>query len=165
MLPRCCSVAPLLLALAAVRSVDGLRVRPSGSVRRDFLLGAAAAASWQALPAIAEPDEDSVLDPQAAAERIRTEGVLKSTGKAVPLPLIAFIVGGAAAAVALNGPPADDTPLPTGLFSEEAKAAQGLEEKYESSRWTNNVDLPWMSKVEPLEASEEASGTEPPPAE
>ena len=138
------------LSLALVPLALGLRV-PQAVSRRAFAVGVAASSS-ACLPAFADNEDAPLYDVAGnAAERIKSEGLVKSTGKPVPGWLIGAIGVGAATAIGLNAfsSPKPDTPLPTGLFSEPN------EEAYEESRWVNNVDLPWLKQEEEESADAE----------
>ena len=134
--------------LALLPLALGLRV-PQGLSRRAVAFGAASVC----LPSVADNEEAPLYDVAGqATERIRKEGLVKSTGKQVPGWLVGAIVVGAGAAFAINlfSSPKPDQPLPTGLFSEVD------EEAYEESRWVNNVDLPENIFGAPVTAAEEA---------
>ena len=141
-------------ALLFVAVAAGLKpLPPASSTRRGALL-AASSLVFNAQASFAE-DEDAPLYDVAkdAAERIRTEGALKSTGKEVPLPLIGAIVlgfGAAGASFALGIK--SDTPVPTGLGTGDAEA-------YEASKWINDVDLPWMPDAASEAVDAEDSGS------
>ena len=128
-----------LLLLAFVPLATGLNL-----VTRRGVLASSFAFSIQ-VPAFAETEVFEKA--QDAADIIREEGVLKSTGKRVPPALVGAIVLGAAAAGGAyafdfqggNDYQLGEKPLPTGI-------AQADDDKYEASRWTNEVDLPWMTK-------------------
>ena len=126
----------ILSFACAIAIATALLDRPIATSRRAVLLGVAA--SLPSGPARAEAPLADVYS--EAADRIKSEGVLKSTGKQVPPALTAAIVFGAAAATAsyFVFPAKDsDHPLPTGI-------SRPREDEYEKSRWVNNVDLPWM---------------------
>ena len=152
----------VLALLALVQPSVGLRVKiepspTSNIVQRRAVVGLAAsclatqlnvAASWSA----------EEIDAEAAVERIRTEGVLKSTGKPVPpfLPLIVLAGAGAAIASFMFNKPKDDIVVPTGLFPKEKID----DAAYEETKWTNNVDLPWQKAAEEPAPEEAAPADE-----
>ena len=128
----------LALLLAIVPLATGLK--PAICTRRGVLV---AASSFACAPAYAETEVFETA--KDAADLVKEEGVLKSTGKQVPAGLTGFVVLGSAAAAAsfVFGGPGEyergEKPLPTGIATYDP-------EKYEESRWTNAVDLPWMAK-------------------
>lgn len=85
-------------------------------------------------------------------------GVLKSTGKPVPLPLLAAIPIGIGAAFFFNRPgtTSTDTPVPIGLNTDEGRRLRGDTRDYEASKWTKAVDLPWMNSDDEAAEEEEA---------
>lgn len=131
----------LLLQLILVAPLGLTPGRPVAVSRRGAVFAAASSFAASLTPALADSGDAPLFEvARDAADVIRSEGVLKSTGKSVPPQLLAAIVIGGAAATAgyfLGG--SGDTPVPTGLASKRAD-----QEAYEASKWTNNVELPWM---------------------
>ena len=111
--------------------------------RRSVLISLASASASRVVAA----EVPEKLDPQAAADLIRNQGILQSTGKRFPPSLLGAIAfGGAAAAAsyAFQGQTTSNVSsvVQNGRYSEEEMRERF--EAYEKSKWTNNVKLPWM---------------------
>ena len=144
----------LLLAIL-FQSAASMKLTTSLSSRRAAIAGAL---SMPASSCMAYEE----VDPLAAADKIKAEGVLKSTGKPVPPALLGFIAfGGIAAGASFffdRGTPSSSSSRPA-LYTEEEQKARF--EAYEKDNWVNSVDLPWMPpKKTEAPAGEETEASE-----